>query len=70
MEMIVEKIAIVSSLKANILDIYSVRQRVHQVMIMCSCSCSCQTFLDNLKTLLETIDGQEPTEEEKLLFQQ
>ena len=67
--MIVEKLAIVSSLKINILDIYSVGQRVYQVTNMCSSSCSCGTFLESLKNLLENVDGQELTEEEKTLFQ-
>ena len=33
MEMMAEKISLVGSLKNNILDIYSVGQRVHQVIV-------------------------------------
>ena len=70
MEMIVEKIAIVSSPKTNILDIYSVGQRIHQVTNSCSSSCSCLTFLEHVKNLLENVEGEELTEEEKSVFQQ
>ena len=70
MEMIVEKIAIVSSLKTNILDIYSVGQRVHQMTNMSSGLCSCLAFLESVKNLSENFDRQELTEEEKSLFQQ
>ena len=67
--MIAEKIALVGSLKNNILDIYSVGQRVHQVMNICnSSSCTCLTYLSSLSTLLENIEGQETTSEEQLLF--
>ena len=68
--MIVEKIAIVSSLKTNILDIYSVGQRIHQVTNSCSSSCSCLTFLEHVKNFLENVEGEELTEEEKSVFQQ
>ena len=70
MEVIVEKIPIVSSLKMNILDIYSVGQRIHQVTNSCSSSCSCLTFLEHVKKLLENVEGEELTEEEKSVFQQ
>ena len=70
MEIIVEKIAIVSSLKTNILDIYCVGQRIHQVTNMCGGLCSCLAFLESVKNLLENVDRQELTEEEKSLFQQ
>ena len=67
--MIAEKIALVGSLKNNILDIYSVGQRVHQVMNICnSSSCTCLTYLLSLSTLLENIEGQETTSEEQFLF--
>ena len=67
--MIAEKIALVGSLKNNILDIYFVGQRVHQLMNICnSSSCTCLTYLSSLSTLLENIEGQETTSEEQLLF--
>ena len=66
--MIAEKIVLVGSLKNNILDIYSVGQRVHQVMNTCNSSCTCLTYLSSLSTLLENIEGQETTSEEELLF--
>ena len=69
MEMIAEKIALVGSLKNNILDIYSVGQRVHQVMSICnSSSCTCLSYLSSLSTLLENIKGQKTTSEEQFLF--
>ena len=69
MGMIAEKIALVGSLKNNILDIYFVGQRVHQLMNICnSSSCTCLTYLSSLSTLLENIEGQETTSEEQLLF--
>ena len=67
--MIAEKIALVESLKNNILDIYSAGQRVHQVMNICnSSSCTCLSYLSSLSTLLENIKGQKTTSEEQLLF--
>ena len=68
MEMMAEKISLVGLLKNNILDIYSVGQRVHQVMNICNSSCTCLTFLSSLSTLLENIDGQETTAKDQLLF--
>ena len=68
MDMIAEKIALVASLKSNILDIYSVGQRVHQVVTLCSGSCTCLTFLKSISNLLENIVEEETTPEENLLF--
>lgn len=66
--MIAEKMALVGSVKNNILDIYSVGQRFHQVMSICSSSCTCLTYLSSLSTLLENIEGEEPPSKEQLLF--
>ena len=37
---------------------------------MCDGSCSCLAFLESVKNLLENVERQELTEEEKSLFQQ
>ena len=67
--MIVEKIALVSPLKINILDIYTVGQRVQQLVDGCNgSSWNCLSFLQSLNDLLMNIDGEETTPEQNLLF--
>ena len=69
MEMLAEKIHLVTSHKNNILDIYTVSKRVHQVLDQCTGeSCNCLSFLQSISDLLMRIEGQETTPEQNLLF--
>ena len=69
MEVLAEKTHLVASDKNNILDIYTVVQRVHQVIDQCiGESCNCLSFLQSISNLLMRIEGEETTHEQKLLF--
>ena len=69
MEMIVEKISLVAPLKNSILDIYTVGQRVQQLVDTCNGSShNCLSFLQIINYLLMNIDGEETTPEQNLLF--
>ena len=69
MEMIVEKISLVAPLKISIVDIYTVGQRVQQLLDTCNgSSCNCLSFLQSINDLLLSIDGEETTPEQNLLF--
>ena len=41
MEMVVEKIEVVGSHKNNLIDIFSVGQKIHETINACSGNCSC-----------------------------
>ena len=67
--MIVEKISLVAPLKNSILDIYTVGQRVQQLVDTCNGSShNCLSFLQIINYLLMNIDGEETTPEQNLLF--
>ena len=70
MEMLAEKVHLVVSHKNNILDIYTVSERVHQVLDQCTGeSCNCLSFLQSTSNLLMRIEVEETTPEQNLLFQ-
>ena len=67
--MIVEKISLVAPLKNSILDIYTVGQRVQELVDTCNGSShNCLSFLQIINYLLMNIDGEETTPEQNLLF--
>ena len=67
--MIVEKISLAAPLKISIVDIYTVGQRVQQLLDTCNGSwCNCLSFLQSINDLLMSIDGEETTPEQNLLF--
>ena len=69
MEMIVEKVSLVAPLKISILDIYTVGQRVQQLIDTCNgSSCNFLSFLQSINDLLMNIDWEETTPEQNLLF--
>ena len=69
MEMLAEKIHLVASHKNNILDIYTVGERVHQVLDQCTGeSCNCLSFLQSISDLLMRIEGEETTPEQICCF--
>ena len=70
MEMLTEKIHVVASHKNNIFDIYTVGERVHQVLDQCTGeSCNCLSILQSISDLLMRIEGEETIPEQNLLFQ-
>ena len=68
MEMVVEKIEVVGSHKNNLIDIFSVGQKIHETINACGENCASNRYLFEINNLLENMDGQETTEEEKLTF--
>ena len=68
MEMVVEKIEVVGSHKNNLIDIFSVGQKIHETINACGENCACNRYLFEINNLLKNMDGQETTEEEKLTF--
>ena len=67
--MIVEKISLAAPLKISIVHIYTVGQRVQQLLDTCNGSwCNCLSFLQSINDLLMSIDGEETTPEQNLLF--
>ena len=69
MEMITEKIEAAALNKTNLIDIFSVGQRVHDIMKECGENCCySRYFKSQIKNLLENIEGEETTHEEKLNF--
>ena len=68
MEMVVEKIEEIGSHKNNLIDIFSVGQKIHEVVNRCGKNCGCCTYLSEINNLIESMDHQETTEEENLTF--
>ena len=66
--MVVEKIEVVRSHKNNLIDIFSVGQKIHETINACGENCGCNRYLFEINNLLENMDGQETTQEEKLTF--
>ena len=68
MEMVVEKIEEIGSHKNNLIDIFSMAQKIHEVVNSCGKNCGCCIYLSEINNLIENMDCQETTEEEKLTF--
>ena len=69
METTVEKISLVAPLKISILDIYTVGQRVQQLVDTCNgSSCNRLSFLQSINDLLMNINGEQTTPEQNCLF--
>ena len=68
MEMILEKISFAASSRSNILDIYTVGERIQQAVDICSGStCDC-VFLQSLNNLLADSHGELLPPDQKLRF--
>ena len=69
MEMVVEKIEVIGSHKNNLIDIFSVGQKIHEAVNTCGDNCDCyKNYLTKVNNLIENIAGQEISAEEKLIF--
>ena len=66
MEMVIEKIEVIGSHKNNLIDIFSVGQKIHEVG--CGDNWNCDTYLSKINDLIENMAGQETSAEEKLIF--
>ena len=66
MEMVIEKIEVIGSHKNNLIDIFSVGQKIHEVG--CGDNCNCDKYLSQINDLIENMAGQETSAEEKLIF--
>ena len=49
MEMVIEKIEVIGSHKNNLIDIFSVGQKIHDVVNTCGTNCGCYTYLSEIQ---------------------
>ena len=68
MEMVIEKIEVIGSHKNNLVNIFLVGQKIHDVVNTCGYNCNCYTYLSKINNLIENMDRQQTTDEEKLTF--
>ena len=67
MEMIIEKIEVIGSHKNNLIDIFSVDQKIREAVNTCGDNCDCyNNYLTEINNLIENMAGQETSAEEKL----
>ena len=69
MEGIMEKIPLVSD-KIDIIEIYSVGAKIHNVINQCRQNCKCSQYLREIKSLLDTINTNEISEDQKSIFEE
>ena len=70
MEMIAEKVEDVALNKTDLIEIFSVGKKIHGVVRQCSENCCCSRYLSEFEILLENMNGEETTHEEKMKFYQ
>ena len=70
MEMISEKIEAATLNKTNLIEIFSVGKKLHDVIRQCSENCCCSRYLSEFEILLENMNGEQTTNEEKMKFYQ
>ena len=70
MEMIAEKVEDVALNKTDLIEIFSVGKKIHGVIRQCSENCCCSRYLSEFEILLENMNGEETTHEEKMKFYQ
>ena len=64
-----EKIPLVSD-KIDIIEIYSVGAKIHNVINQCRQNCKCSQYLREIKSLLDTINTNEISEDQKSIFEE
>ena len=47
--MVIEKIEVIGSHKNNLIDIFSVGQKIHDVVNTCGTNCGCYTYLSEIQ---------------------
>ena len=58
MEVVIEKISLVSD-KIDIIELYSVGEKIHDVLNQCNQDCRCLQYLTDLKNLVDSINTNE-----------
>ena len=69
MEEIIEKISYVSH-KIDIIDLYSVGEKIHHVINQCNQNCACLRYLTDLKNLIDTINTNVVPANQKIIFEE
>ena len=69
MEAIIEKISLVSD-KIDIIELYSVGVKIHDVINQCHQNCACPQYLIDLKNLIDTIDTNHVPEIQMKFFEE
>ena len=69
MEMIAKKIEAAALNKTNLIEIFSVG-KIHDVIRQCRENCCCSRYLSEFEILLENMNGEKTTNEEKMKFYQ
>ena len=70
MEMIIEKINVAGFHKINLIDICTVGKRIHYIIKVCGDSCGCITYLLEINLILESMNEEEATLQERLKFRE
>ena len=68
--MIAKKIEAVALNKTNLIETFSVGNKIHDVIRQCSENCCCSRYLSEFEILLEIMNGEKTTNEEKMKFYQ
>ena len=68
MEEVIEKISLVSD-KIDIIELYSVGEKIHDVLNQCNQDCRCLQYLTDLKNLVDSINTNELVNQ-KIIFEE
>ena len=69
MEAIIEKNSLVSD-KIDIIELYSVGVKIHDVINQCHQNCACPRYLIDLKNLIDTIDTNHVPKNQMKIFEE
>ena len=69
MEAVIEKISLVSD-KIDIIELYSVGEKIHDVLNQCNQDCRCFQYLTDLKNLVDSINTNELHANQKIIFEE
>ena len=69
MEAVIEKISLVSD-KIDIIELYSVGEKIHDVLNQCNQNCRCLQYLSDLKSLIDSVDTNELHANQKIIFEE
>ena len=66
MEMVADKIDQIGSHKNNLIDIFSVGQKIHDVVNACGDNCGCYNYLSEINDLMENMTSQQTSAEKNV----
>ena len=67
--MVIKEIEVIGSHENNLIDIFSVGQKILETVNTCGDNCDCyNNYLTEINNLIENTAGQETSAEEKLIF--